>query len=435
VKHDRVKHDVIVIGAGLAGLVAARRLVQSGQSVRVLEASDSIGGRIKTTSVNGFLLDHGFQVYLTAYEMAGRELDLKSLQLATFAAGARVRLGRSWSLVTDPFRSPPSKRLWHALQTACSPVATPSDKWLLWRFRHSLVQRSVQDILNGENQTAIEKLRDFGFSERVIERFFRPFLGGIFLDRSLQTASSRMEFVFRTFSLGAAALPARGMQAIPEQIAAALPVGTIERNTTVAKVEPAVAKTEPARVLLSDGTERLADAIVIATEASTARRLLGEARDKPPVPGGMSTTCTFFSMDRAPVLEPILLLNGNPYGRIHHVAFPSRVQPSYAPLGRELASVNLVGKTDLVGAELVEAVRSELIEWFGWEAEHWHHLRTIHVPYALPDQSPVALTMRPEIEVIAGSVVRCGDYCRTGSIEGAIQSGIAAAESILRSRS
>lgn len=427
-KQDRVKHDVIVVGAGLSGLVAARRLVQSGQSVKVLEASDSIGGRIKTTSVNGFLLDHGFQVYLTGYEVAARELDLHALQLATFAAGARVRIGRSWSLVTDPLRSPPGKRLWHALQTACSPVATLTDKWLLWRFRHALVQRSVQDILNGENRAAIEKLRNFGFSERIIERFFRPFLGGIFLDRSLQTASSRMEFVFRTFSLGAAALPARGMQAIPEQIAAALPTGTIERSTTVAKVESG-------RVLLSDGTERLADAIVIATEASTARRLLGEVGDKTSVPGGMSTTCVTFSMERAPVLEPILLLNGNPYGRIHHVAFPSRVQPSYAPSGRDLASVNLVGKPDLVGAELVEAVRGELIEWFGWEAEHWCHLRTIHVPYALPDQSPGALSIRPEIEVMAEKVVRCGDYCRTGSIEGAIQSGIAAAESILRWRS
>jgi len=415
--------DVVIVGAGLSGLAAARSLTRAGRSVSVIDASESVGGRIKTSNVDGFLLDHGFQVYLTGYELAAKQLDLDALGLQCFAAGARVRIGHRWSLVTDPLRSPGNKRLSHAVQTALSPVASLADKWHLWRFRRALVKQTAQELLNHEGGASIDRLKSFGFSDRVIDRFFRPVLGGIFLDRSLSTASSRMEFVFRAFSIGLAALPREGMQAIPAQIASDLPAGVLRLNTTAAGIEQGC-------LVLSDGTRVNARLILIATEESAAARLLQSVDVGCTARPGTSTTNVVFAADRAPTREPILFLNGNSFGRVHHVAFPSLVQPSYAPLGEHLVSVNIVGKPDLMGDALVSAVQAEMVDWFGWEAGLWRHLRTFHVPYSLPDQSVDANRSRSHEAQKASGVFVCGDYCETGSIEGAIQSGITVAERI-----
>jgi len=421
-----VTADVIIIGAGLSGLTAARHLVHAGKRVLVLEASDRIGGRIKTDHVEGFLLDHGFQVYLTGYETASRELNLEGLRLGHFAAGAKVRIGDAWTLVTDPLRSPPRAMLMDALQTAWSPAATLADKWRLIRFRQSLLRRSIEDILSSPNVPAMERLRAWGFSDTIIERFFRPFFGGIFLDRSLTTASSRMEFVFRTFSLGWAALPAAGMQAIPQQIASHLPADCVRTRTTVAEVEPG-------KVHLSDGSVLSSANILLATEEPTTARWLRSSPSRN-VPPGKSTFCLYFALEHAQSLQPILMLNGNREGLVNHVAFPSLAQPAYAPEGMTLASVNLVASDAPMGQELVEAVRAELVPWFGRSAMTWRHLRTYRIPYALPDQSPSALPTSPLHPAVGNGIFRCGDYCVTGSIEGAICSGIQAAHAILDAR-
>lgn len=420
--------DVVVIGAGLSGLIAARQLVRAGKRVLVLEASDAVGGRIRTSRIDGFQIDHGFQVYLTAYETAAQQLDLPALGMRTFSAGARVRVGGSWWLFADPMRSPIHKRLWRALQTARAPIASFWDAWHLWRFCRDLKQRSAEELLRETGTSTESFLSSYGFGDRMIERFFRPFLGGIFLDRELATDASRMQFVFRAFSLGYAALPERGMQSIPQQIADSLPTGSIRLQATVGKLEDRA-------VVLSDGQRISADAVLIATDERAAGKWLAgignQARPRP----GKSTTCIYYATDLLPTREPILFLNGNSRGRVHHVAFPSLVQPSYAPPGKHLVCVNIVGATDLDGEALVNAVHQEMVGWFGWDYCCWRHLHTFHIPYALPDQSTIALQERHDrephtAECQARGWFVCGDYCETGSIEGAIQSGLAAAARI-----
>jgi hypothetical protein len=251
-----------------------------------------------------------------------------------------------------------------------------------------------------------------------------------------------MEYVFREMGLSTAALPAGGIQAIPEQLCSSWKPGVLRLNTTVGEITDTGVK-------LSDGTQIQGMQVVVATEASGAKRLLG---DRLPIPEKLSwnaTTCLYFAIDRssAPTREPILWLNGNladpsPEGQvesesfaINHVAFPSLVQSSYAPRGQVLASVNINRSIPLDTDALVSKVRSELEHWFGWTVTHWRHLRTYQVPCAFINPSEPLQPYEPRgVLECNGRIVACGDYMQTSSIEGAIQSGLLAAKECLLSR-
>lgn len=439
---DSRVHDAIVVGAGLAGLTAAKSLIDAGLDVVVLEADERPGGRLKTDRVGGFLLDHGFQVYLTGYQKAKEVLDLGGLKLKSFHPGAMVRIGNAWHTVKDPIRSPWNRMLFDAIRTLQAPVATWNDLWTLQRYRQSLMRLPVEEVLKSRGKSTLERLREVGFSERIIDRFFRPFLGGIFLDSSLNIDSARMEYVFREMGLSTAALPAGGIQAIPEQICSSWKPGVLRLNSTVGEITDTGVK-------LSDGTQVKGIQVIIATEASGAKRLLG---DRLPIPEKLAwnaTTCLYFAIDRssAPTREPILWLNGNladplregqvesDFFAINHVAFPSLVQASYAPRGQVLASVNINRTIPIDADALVAKVRSELEHWFGWTVTSWRHLRTYVVPYAFINPSEPLWTRELRGDMPGnGRIVTCGDYMQTSSIEGAIQSGLLAAKECLISR-
>jgi phytoene dehydrogenase-like protein len=432
-KGDRV-HDAIIIGAGLAGLVAAKSLIAQGLDVVVLEADDRPGGRLKTDRVNGFLLDHGFQVYLTSYQTAGQILDLKSLGLKSFQPGAMVRCSNRWHTVKDPLRSPPKSMLWDAIKTIASPIANWEDLWTLFRYRQGLMKLTAQEILERPGIQTIDRLRQIGFSERIIDRFFRPFLGGIFLDDSLSMDSSRMEFVFREMSLGTAALPMGGIQSIPESLCKDWKPGVLRLRSTVAACDQE-------SVITSDAKRVRGHKILVATEATGAKRLLGARLAIAEPLAWNGTTCMYFSIDRhaAPTREPILFLNGNlpskPSGfSINHVAFPSLVQPSYAPGGKVLASVSINGHIETSGKQLIDQVQNELEHWFGWTVSRWEHLRTYSVPCAFSNPSdPLLPSPQRGLYKIENNLFACGDYTTTASIEGAMQSGLLAAQAILES--
>lgn len=401
--------ETLVIGAGLAGLAAAVRLHEAGREVLVLEASDTVGGRVRTDRVDGFLLDRGFQVYLDAYPESGALLDLAELDLKPFEPGALVWRNGKMRRLMDVFRRPSC-----LLESALAPIGTPFDKLRVARLRARLSRKPIEAIWSDHPRSTIDLLRSEGFSEGMIDHFFRSFYGGIFLEDRLVTSGRMFEFTFAMFSRGSATLPAAGMRAIPDQLAARLPASALRLQTPARSVESG-------RVTLEGGEIR-AQTILLATDGDAAAALVpGRV-----APGWNRTTCLYFSAPSPPYADRLIALRGDRTGLIHHLCVPSNVSPTYSPDGRALVSVSLIGEA-CVHAGVENQVQRELIEWFGPSAEAWDWLATYSIPRALPSAPP---GHSPGIAG-SGNVLVCGDHTRSGSIEGAIGSGRLAAEAIL----
>lgn len=234
-----IDHDVLIVGAGLAGLACAVELQDSGHQPLILERSDGVGGRVRTDTHQGFLLDRGFQVLLEEYPECRRLLDYDGLELKPFYPGARIWTGKGFTRFSDPYRRPGD-----AMATLASPLGTVGDKLRVTELRRQVLKGSPEDLLSGPDRTIREDLEALGFKEGMINGFFRPFFGGVLLDPDLQDSSRIFRYIFRMFSSGAISVPARGMGEIPAQLAGRLPQNSIRLNATVAEVGPGRIKLE-----------------------------------------------------------------------------------------------------------------------------------------------------------------------------------------------
>jgi phytoene dehydrogenase-like protein len=402
--------DVVVVGAGLAGLAAAAALQAAGRSVVVLERSDGIGGRVRTDRVDGFLLDRGFQVMLTAYPEAHRQLDLDALELRPFEPGAMVWTDGRMSTVSDPLRRPGT---WWSTTTA--PIGSPLDKMRILRLRRRVGRGHAALLLRGEDVTTAEMLQAEGFSPRMVDRFFRPLFAGIQLDPELGTSRRMFDIIFRSLSHGDSAVPATGMQAVPEQLAARLIPGTVRLHQDVTRVEAGAAIT-------SDGQRHESRAVVVAAEGPAASALLG----LPPV-GSRPVSCVYFAATRPPTAARYIMLDGTGKGPALNVAVMSNVAPGYAPAGSHLVACAVPGRID---DAVDDEVRQQMRSWWGHEVDHWRHLRTYRIEHGQPDQSP---PFHPKDPVTLGhGLFVCGDHRDTGSIQGALYSGRRCADAVLR---
>lgn len=415
--------DVIIVGAGLAGLACAKHLVSAGKRVTLLEASDAVGGRVRTDLVEGFRLDRGFQVYNPAYPDAAAELDHTKLDLCPFEPGALVRYGGKFHRLSDPWRRP-SK----TVAVALSRAATLGDKLRIARLRALLRRDESLDAIAGEEVTTIDALRRFGFSEVIVESFFRPFLGGVFLEDELTTSSRMFEFVFRLFGEGDVSVPRHGMQQIPEQLAAGLPASVIEFNTPVESLTKDEAGNHDGGII-ANGTRRQARQIILATEGPATDRLLEEPT---PDEGWRSTTCVYFSAAKPPLSEPILLLDGQRAGPINNLCVPSQVSSAYAPDGHSLISATVLGDPGESDDDLTQAVRQQARGWFGEQVDAWEPLQVTRIRYGLPNQTPPHYQSIEKSTRARQRVFVCGDRYDTASINGAMRSGRRTAEAVLR---
>ena len=404
---------VAVVGAGLSGLACARALQAAGVGCTVYDAADAVGGRVRTWRGGGFQVDRGFQVLLTAYPEARRVLDYDALDLRPFTPGALVRVGGRFERLGDPLRRP-----LQAGPTLLADVGTLADKLRVLRLRQSVLAGSSADLWARTETTAEDALRDrYGFSETMIDRFFRPFLGGVLLDRSLSASSRTFEVYFRRFSQGEAAVPAAGMQAVPEQLADGLAPGTVRLHARVESVH--------AGAVAVQGETVAHDAVVVATDARAAGALLGLD-----APGWKGTAQIAWAADHAPTDEPVLMLDGDGVGPVNNVQVMSVVAPTYAPRGQALITASVLGHPDADDLALDAAARGQLHGWFGAQVDRWRPIRIDRVPDALPDLPSLSPPERPAR--VGDGLYVTGDWRRNASINGALVAGRHAAEGVLR---
>jgi phytoene dehydrogenase-like protein len=410
--------DVVIVGGGLAGLSCALTLNENGIESQIVESADEVGGRVQTDRLGGFLLDRGFQVLLSAYPAAQKLLDYDALKLRAFTPGAMVRHNGKFEAVTDPRRRP-----WKVMSTLTSEVGTLRDKVQTASVGVPLMTKSMEDIFRKPESSTADLLRRLKFSDAMLERFFRPFYGGIFLERELRTSSRMFEFTFKMFASGDTCVPAEGMGAIPAQMAAHLPKSSVRLNTRVQSIEGR-------RIRLSSGEELNAASVVIA---NGRMKLSKDGAQANGFHGWRGTTCLYFAATNSPVAEPILVLNGQGYGPANHLAVMSDVAPSYAPAGAALISVSVLGVPIQSDEELEAQVRAQMVQWFGPQVSGWRLLKVYRISQALPEQRSAAGVADQEVRVHPGMYV-CGDHLGNASIQGAMESGIKAAMAIVEDR-
>jgi phytoene dehydrogenase-like protein len=404
---------VLIVGAGLAGLTCAKVLHEAGHDVRVLEASNGIGGRVRTDhSADGFLLDRGFQVLSTAYPSAREHLDYKALNLRPFASSAAIIKDGKW------------RRVGSLLAT--------SDKLRLFRLRRAARRRSLDKIFHGRmrkgDRSVYEELRRRHFSEDgFIASYARPFLGAFLLDRELGSSARMLYFVFKMLASGKMAIPEGGIGEITAQLAGHLPPSAIRLET---RVEGIVEADERAvGVTLTGGEEMQGDAVVIATDAPAAAALTGlEAPTE-----GMSAVCVYFASTEKLYDGSALLFNANPDAFVNHAAEISNLSAAYAPKGQHLLSATVLGAPELSDADLVARCREDMASWFpGKDVSKLRQVGLYRIKYAQLRQPPgVFATLPPNTTPTAGLFL-AGEYTESSNINGAMRSGALAAQAVLR---
>jgi phytoene dehydrogenase-like protein len=417
--------SIAIVGAGLAGLTCAKVLRDRGiDDFIVLESSDGPGGRVRTDRVGDFYLDRGFQVLFAAYPSVKKHLNLAALELCEYSPGAVLVQGDRHYPIGDPLRLPSS-----LLPSLRNPLISLGDKAAVLLLRAKLWITPIETLWQQPDLPTIDFLKKWGFSDRIVERFFKPFYGGIFLDSELKTSARLFQFYFKLLSEGAIATPKLGMGAIADQLASHLQPEQLRYNVPVEQL-----LREGDRITgvqLQTGEMLSCRQVVCATDAPTTRRLLNDLPLDPPIPAtARAVSCLYFSSPVSLHSGKTIHLNSaiTTQTLINNCIQLSNVSPALSPAGRHLLSVSVLGIPALQQEELVSRCKSELSSWFPHvPVDRLEFLKVYRIPFAQFDQPPGLHDSLPQPQTGLQGLVLAGEYTRQSSIEGAMSSGERAA--------
>jgi len=417
--------STLIIGAGLGGLVAANQLHRAGRPCHILEASDGVGGRVRSDVVDGFILDRGFQVLLDGYPSVPKFLDLAALQPQIFDAGALLYDRGDFFRLLHPIRHPD----WFG-SSGLSPAFSWADKLALASLVASCAAHPDAALLSRftpDSETTLALLQRLGISDTMIQRFIRPFFGGVFLDDSLLTSAALFRYYLKKFALGQVLIPARGMGAIPDQLAARLPQNCVRLHTRVTRLE--VAGTRVTAAITDSGERVEADQFILATDERSTRELLGRPASVPRPSLGVTTV--YLKSRQSLYTGGLLVLPASDTNRLTtHLVQLTNIAPGLAPAPWHLIGVTVLHPGERSDREVAAQVQREVGDIFTEASGHLEFLHMVRTPYAQFSQHP-EFAPSPIAMPLPENVHLAGDQTGTCSIESAMSSGARAAAQLL----
>ncbi|GAA4272019.1 FAD-dependent oxidoreductase [Aquimarina gracilis] len=404
-------YKIYIVGAGISGLIAANVLEQSGYHPIIIESSNSPGGRVKTDFIENYQMDHGFQVLLTAYPAAQKYLNLEKLFLQRFLPGAVIFCDGEQKIIGDPLRN-----LSLLFPTLVANVGSISDKLKILKLNKILKKTTIKAIFDEEEESTHSFLQEFGFSNEIIEQFFRPFFSGIFLEPDLQTSSRMFKFVYKMFGEGSAAIPKSGIAEITNQLVAKLDNTTFLFNTSVKKVEEG-------KIILGNGKDLVSHFTIVATEPSTVvPNLKNQQVD------WKSCDTLYFEVKSRVIKKPLIGLVADQDSIINNICYHTVLQTSLKPKN-ELLSVTIVKEHDLDEIALIKKVKIELKKYCNIEVDRF--MKRYKINRALPDLSNIQYEVLPSETKLTPSIFIAGDQQLNGSLNAAMISGERAALGVI----
>ena len=404
-------YDVVIIGAGMAGLVAAKHLEDYNLNVLIIDKSDRAGGRIKTDEHQGFLMDYGFQVLLPSYPQFAKHLEADELDLQDFKAGAICfNRDKTFQVRDGNFLT--------SLVMAFSPVGTLMDKIRLGNLRAEMKRTDVADLFNKPQIPTYSYLKQKGFSPTIVERFFTPFFGGIFLDEELNTSSRMFEFIFKMMAEGEVSIPKMGMEEIPRQLKNKLQRTEFRFHTEAESISGQT-------IYLKGGETLSCPKIIVATNPDPLIPQL-ETQVK-----WQETATYYFAAERSVLNDNIIALNYGESRLVNHFSVISDVSSAYAPKKKHLVAVSLTHIPEKSVEDIVHDIKNELSHAFGKGVDGWKFLRNYHIPKALPMPADSQYEIPFTETRLREGLYLAGDHLLNGSLNAAMKSGELAAKAVV----
>ena len=409
---EKSVYKINIIGAGISGLIAAQILENYGYYPTIIEATSSVGGRVKSDLKDGYTLDHGFQVLLTSYPAAQKYLDYNPLELQVFLPGATIFKDGKQQTIGDPLRS-----FSLLFPTLLSSVGNFSDKTKILKLNTLLKKKKIAKIFKTDETSTLKYLQDFGFSDGMITDFFKPFFSGIFLEPNLETSSRMFEFVYKMFGDGLAVLPKNGIQEIPNQLKAKLKNTTFKFNSPVKEVKDK-------QIILQNGDVLNTHITIIATEASSLISNLKKQETE-----WKSCDTLYFETDKRLIQKPLIGLIAEEKSLINNIFYHTSLKTS-TKNNKELLSVTVVKNHKLNDLDFILKVTEDLKIFCGIDVKKF--LKSYQIKKALPKLTNLQYEISSSETKLKATVFLAGDQLLNGSLNAAMISGERAALGVIQ---